>query len=89
VIREEVSEEAERGSGINEPYKLEILEGIEEPIIYTTWAMNGGCAGPHAENTNELNQGNRVGKCRWAYWEMKPKLNFSAFMLLLGKAQNS
>jgi len=28
--------------------------------------MNGGiCAGPHAENTNELNQGNRVGKCRW------------------------
>jgi len=55
VIREEVSrEEAERRiKEINEPYKLEILEGIEEPIG-TTWAMNGGiCAGPHAENTNE------------------------------------
>jgi len=36
VIREEVSrEEAERRiKEINEPYKLEILEGIEEPIIY-------------------------------------------------------
>jgi threonyl-tRNA synthetase len=40
----------------NEPYKLEILEGLEEPItIYTLgdqwWDL---CAGPHVSNTSEL-----------------------------------
>ena len=59
VIREEVSrEEAERRiKEINEPYKLEILEGLQEPItIYhlgEQWLDL--CAGPHLENTSELN----------------------------------
>ncbi|HIK57182.1 MAG TPA: threonine--tRNA ligase [Synechococcales cyanobacterium M55_K2018_004] len=60
VVREEVSrEEAERRiKAINEPYKLEILADIkEEPItIYHLgeewWDL---CAGPHVENTAELN----------------------------------
>ncbi|BAZ23735.1 threonyl-tRNA synthetase [Kalymmatonema gypsitolerans NIES-4073] len=60
VIREEVSrEEAEqRIKQINEPYKLEILSDIkQEPItIYHLgeqwWDL---CAGPHLENTGELN----------------------------------
>lgn len=60
VIREEVSrEEAEqRIKQINEPYKLEILSDIkQEPItIYHLgdqwWDL---CAGPHVENTAELN----------------------------------
>ncbi|WP_414584359.1 threonine--tRNA ligase [Scytonema sp. PCC 10023] len=60
VIREEVSrEEAEqRIKQINEPYKLEILSDIkQEPItIYHLgeqwWDL---CAGPHVENTGELN----------------------------------
>ncbi|KAB8314939.1 threonine--tRNA ligase [Tolypothrix campylonemoides VB511288] len=60
VIREEVSrEEAEqRIKEINEPYKLEILSDIkQEPItIYHLgdqwWDL---CAGPHVENTAELN----------------------------------
>uniref|UniRef100_UPI0025B60D00 threonine--tRNA ligase n=1 Tax=Trichocoleus desertorum TaxID=1481672 RepID=UPI0025B60D00 len=58
VVREEVSrEEAERRiKAINEPYKLEILEGLEEPItIYHLgdhwWDL---CAGPHVDNTSEL-----------------------------------
>ena len=58
VIREEVSrEEAERRiKAINEPYKLEILEGLEDPItIYHLgdhwWDL---CAGPHVDNTSEL-----------------------------------
>ncbi len=58
VIREEVSrEEAQRRiQEINEPYKLEILEGLAEPItIYHLgdhwWDL---CAGPHLENTQEL-----------------------------------
>jgi threonyl-tRNA synthetase len=59
VVREEVSrEEAEsRIKAIQEPYKLEILEGLEEPItIYHLgdkwWDL---CAGPHVENTADLN----------------------------------
>jgi threonyl-tRNA synthetase len=59
VVREEVSrEEAERRiKEINEPYKLEILAGIKDPItIYHLgnewWDL---CAGPHLENTKEIN----------------------------------
>ncbi len=58
VVREEVSrEEAERRiQSINEPYKLEILASIQEPItLYHLgdkwWDL---CAGPHVENTAEL-----------------------------------
>ncbi len=59
VIREEVSrEEAQkRIEAINEPYKLEILEGLTEPItLYHLgdqwWDL---CAGPHVENTAGIN----------------------------------
>ncbi|GBE91450.1 Ser-tRNA(Thr) hydrolase [Nostoc cycadae WK-1] len=59
VTREEVSrEEAERRiKEINEPYKLEILADLKEPItIYHLgdqwWDL---CAGPHVENTQDLN----------------------------------
>ena len=56
--RIEVSrEEAQRRiEAQNEPYKLEILAGLQEPItLYTLgdqwWDL---CAGPHVENTKEL-----------------------------------
>ncbi|MBF2048168.1 MAG: threonine--tRNA ligase [Leptolyngbya sp. IPPAS B-1204] len=59
VIREEVSrEEAERRiKAIKEPYKLEILADLQEPItIYHLgdqwWDL---CAGPHMESTADLN----------------------------------
>ena len=59
VIREEVSrEEAKRRiEALEEPYKLEILAGLEEPItLYHLgeewWDL---CAGPHVENTSDLN----------------------------------
>lgn len=60
VVREEVSREEakQRIQAINEPYKLEILDDIQsEPItIYHLsdqwWDL---CAGPHVENTAELN----------------------------------
>jgi len=58
VVREEVNrEEAERRiSQQNEPYKLEILQDLKDPItIYHLgeewWDL---CAGPHVENTAEL-----------------------------------
>lgn len=73
VIREEVSrEEAEsRIKQINEPYKLEILEGLQEPItIYHLgdqwWDL---CAGPHLENTSQLNpKALELESVAGAYW---------------------
>ncbi|HYW21877.1 MAG TPA: threonine--tRNA ligase [Nodularia sp. (in: cyanobacteria)] len=74
VIREEVSrEEAEkRISAIQEPYKLEILGDIkQEPItIYHLgnewWDL---CAGPHVENTSELNpKAIELESVAGAYW---------------------
>ncbi|HEY9727172.1 MAG TPA: threonine--tRNA ligase [Chroococcales cyanobacterium] len=73
VIREEVNrEEAERRiQEIKEPYKLEILEGLEDPItIYhlgTEWWDL--CAGPHLENTKDLNpKAIELESVAGAYW---------------------
>lgn len=73
VIREEVStDEAQRRiKDINEPYKLEILEGLQEPItIYHLgdqwWDL---CGGPHLENTSELNpKAFELESIAGAYW---------------------
>jgi threonyl-tRNA synthetase len=73
VIREEVSRpEAERRiKEINEPYKLEILEGLIEPItLYHLgeewWDL---CAGPHVENTSELSpKAIELESLAGAYW---------------------
>jgi threonyl-tRNA synthetase len=73
VIREEVSrEEAQRRiKEINEPYKLEILEGLEDPItIYHLgddwWDL---CAGPHLDSTSELNpKAIELESVAGAYW---------------------
>lgn len=73
VIREEVSREEafRRIKELNEPYKLEILEGLEEPItIYHLgdewWDL---CAGPHVANTGELNpKAIELESVAGAYW---------------------
>ncbi len=59
VIREQVSREEakQRIESLGEPYKLEILEDLQEPItIYHLgdqwWDL---CAGPHVETTAEIN----------------------------------
>ncbi len=55
----------------NEPYKLEILAGISEPItLYTLgeewWDL---CAGPHVANTAELNpKAFELESVAGAYW---------------------
>ena len=55
----------------NEPYKLEILAGIQEPIsLYTLgddwWDL---CAGPHVANTSELNpKAFELESVAGAYW---------------------
>ncbi len=73
VIREQVTREeaAKRITQINEPYKLEILADIREPItIYHLgeqwWDL---CAGPHLENTAELNpKAIELETIAGAYW---------------------
>ena len=73
VIREEVSrEEAKRRiEELGEPYKLEILDRIEEPItLYHLgdqwWDL---CAGPHVESTAELNpKAFALESVAGAYW---------------------
>ncbi|MBE9160767.1 threonine--tRNA ligase [Tychonema sp. LEGE 06208] len=73
VTREEVSrEEAERRiKEINEPYKLEILDGLIEPItLYHLgdewWDL---CAGPHLDNTSEINgRAIELESLAGAYW---------------------
>ncbi|MDY6781041.1 MAG: threonine--tRNA ligase [Cyanobacteriota bacterium] len=74
VIREEVSREEakQRIATIQEPYKLEILDDIKtEPItIYHLgeewWDL---CAGPHLDNTKELNsKAIALESVAGAYW---------------------
>jgi len=73
VIREEVTRaEAERRiRELGEPYKLEILQDLEEPItIYHLgdewWDL---CAGPHVENTGEINpKAIALESVAGAYW---------------------
>ena len=67
--------EPQRGRGKikaqNEPYKLEILEGLQEPItLYTLgeewWDL---CAGPHVEHTRQLNaKAFELESVAGAYW---------------------
>ena len=73
VIREEVSrEEAKRRiEELGEPYKLEILDSISEPItLYHLgeqwWDL---CAGPHLENTAEIDpKAIALESVAGAYW---------------------
>ena len=73
VIREEVSrEEAQRRiKELGEPYKLEILEGLEDPItLYHLgdrwWDL---CAGPHVQSTGDLNpKAFELESVAGAYW---------------------
>jgi threonyl-tRNA synthetase len=73
VWREEVSraDAQQRIQALNEPYKLEILEGLQEPItLYHLgeewWDL---CAGPHVESTAELNpKAIELESVAGAYW---------------------
>ncbi len=71
--RVEVSRNAaeEKIKAQNEPYKLEILEGLQEPItLYTLgedwWDL---CAGPHVDHTGQLNaKAFELESVAGAYW---------------------
>ena len=73
VIREEISREEaqQRIESIQEPYKLEILDSIHEPItLYHLgdqwWDL---CAGPHVETTGDINpKAIALENVAGAYW---------------------
>jgi threonyl-tRNA synthetase len=73
VTREELSRsEAEaRITAVNEPYKLEILAGLQEPITFyhladKWWDL---CAGPHLENTGDIHpKAFKLEAVAGAYW---------------------
>ena len=73
VIKEEVSREEAKSriETIKEPYKLEILEDLEDPItIYHLgeewWDL---CAGPHIESTKQINpKAIELETVAGAYW---------------------
>ncbi len=73
VTREEVTREDAKAriTAQNEPYKLEILEGLVEPItLYHLgdqwWDL---CAGPHVENTGDLDpKAIELESVAGAYW---------------------
>ena len=73
LVREEVSraEAKQRIKAVNQPYKLEILADLQEPItIYHLgddwWDL---CAGPHVESTAELNpKAIALESVAGAYW---------------------
>jgi threonyl-tRNA synthetase len=73
IVREEVSREEarQRIEALGEPYKLEILDSINEPItIYHLgeqwWDL---CAGPHVESTADINpQAIALESVAGAYW---------------------
>ncbi len=73
VVREEVSweEAAQRIAAIQEPYKLEILADLKEPItlyhLGTEWWDL--CAGPHLASTGEINpEAIELESLAGAYW---------------------
>ncbi|MBD2099349.1 threonine--tRNA ligase [Leptolyngbya sp. FACHB-261] len=61
VIQEEISREEAKAriERLGEPYKLELLEAIPEGEAITIYHLGDAwwdlCAGPHVENTSELN----------------------------------
>lgn len=73
VVREEVSREeaAQRIAAIQEPYKLEILADLKEPItLYHLgnewWDL---CAGPHLASTEDINpEAIELESLAGAYW---------------------
>ena len=93
--RVEVSrnEAEEKIKAQNEPYKLEILEGLQEPITLDTlgedwWDL---CAGPHVDHTGQLNAKALSWKASQALTgeAMKPKRSCNASTARPGKPRNS
>lgn len=72
-VRKEVSKEEALKLFANNPYKLELIEGIEGPItIYSQGEFYDLCAGPHIEKTGKI-QHFKLLSIAGAYWRGNSK----------------
>ncbi|MBU1046394.1 threonine--tRNA ligase [Patescibacteria group bacterium] len=54
----------------DQPYKLELLSDLDEPIIYRTGEFVDLCEGPHVENSNKINPNAfKLTRVAGAYWK--------------------
>ena len=74
--KKEISKEEAFELFKNEPYKLELIEGIpgETVSTYTTGSFIDLCAGPHVASTNEIKpDAFKLDKIAGAYWKGSEK----------------
>ena len=71
-IRKEVSKEEALKLFADEPYKVELINDLEDGATITTYEQDGYldlCRGPHVANTKEINgQAFKLTKVAGAYW---------------------
>ncbi|MCQ2611006.1 MAG: threonine--tRNA ligase [Treponema sp.] len=71
-IRKEVSKEEALKLFADEPYKVELINDLEDGSVITTYQQDDYldlCRGPHVANTKEINaQGFKLAKVAGAYW---------------------
>lgn len=73
-IKEEISKPTAEKLFKNQPYKLELLENLENPVIYRTADFADLCEGPHIQNTSEINpDAFQLTKIAGAYWKGSEK----------------
>ena len=76
--KKEISKKEAKEMFKNEPYKLELIEELENISIYKTGDFIDVCAGPHIENTKEINPNSfKLNKVAGAYFkgdEKRPML---------------
>ncbi len=77
-IRKEISKEKSRKLFINQKYKLEIIDEIEEKVVttYTQGSFTDICRGPHIESTGQI-KAFKLTRIAGAYWrgdEKRPML---------------
>jgi len=74
--KQEISKKEAKELFKNEPYKLELIDGISEDkvSIYKTGNFIDLCAGPHVKNTNEIDPNSfKLEKMAGAYWKGSEK----------------
>ncbi|MEF8847247.1 MAG: threonine--tRNA ligase [Candidatus Paceibacterota bacterium] len=68
--REEVSKEEAKKLLEDQPYKLELLEDLDEVSIYKTGDLVELCKGPHVDSTKQLDpDAFKLTKVAGAYWK--------------------
>src|SRR3972149_3341156 len=77
-IRQDISKEEARQLFANQPYKLELIDEIEEPAVgvYRQGSFVDLCRGPHVNNTGEI-KAVKLTTIAGAYWrgdEHRPML---------------